>query len=269
MPQVSALFVYPIKSCGGVALDTARVEARGLQFDRRFMLVDGNGRFITQRQRPEMALLRTAIDRDELCVTRPDGDTLRMALQPSLAATARVRVWRSELLACVADKSVHDWFGDYLGGEVRLVYMADDQHRSVARQRATRPGDEVSFADGAPILLTSDGSLSALNERLDNAVTMRRFRPNIVVSVEEPFAEDRWKRIRIAATELEPAWPCARCTLITVDPDTGTPDPHGEPLRTLREFRREGPGIMFGQNVLTRGTGVVSVGDDLEVLEWR
>jgi len=247
----------------------ATVERRGLQFDRRFMLVDANGRFITQRQQPQMALLRTAIDADELVVQRPDGGVLRLPVQPELRSTTRVKIWRSELDAGVADRAVNNWFSEYIGSAVRLVYMAETQRRAVSRQRATQADDEVSFADGAPLLLMSEGSLAALNARLEAPVSMRRFRPNIVVDCESAFAEDTWKRIRIAETLLEPAWACARCTIPTIDQDTGDADPLGEPLRTLREFRRDGAGIMFGQNVLVRGAGELRVGDTLDVLELK
>lgn len=269
MWRVSALYVYPIKSCAAIAVSSARVERRGLQYDRRYMLVDGNGRFLTQRQLPKMALLGTAIDGEELQVSRPDGDMLRLPLLPSFETTTHVKVWRSELDASVADERVNSWFSDFLERSVRLVYMTEHQHRRVSGKRATQAADEVSFADGAPILLIGEGSLDALNSRLREPVSMLRFRPNIVVGTPEAFIEDRWRHIRIGASDLEVAWSCARCTMTAVDPKSGIADAQGEPLRTLREFRREGAGIMFGQNVLTRGSGMLSVGDDLEVLEER
>jgi uncharacterized protein YcbX len=267
--RVSALNIYPIKSCGGISVASARVQSRGLQYDRRYMLVDGHGRFLTQRQLPEMALLETAIESDELKVSRPDGELLRLPLEPSCADIEHVKVWRSELDASSADNRVNEWFSDFLDRPVRLVYMSEHQHRAVSRKRATQSGDEVSFADGAPILLISEGSLTELNTRLNRPVSMRRFRPNIVVDAADAFIEDRWRHIRINATDLEVAWSCSRCTMITVDPNTGIADSQGEPLRTLREFRRDGAGIMFGQNILTRGAGRLRVGDELAVIEER
>lgn len=269
MPRVSALYVYPIKSCGGIDVTTARVGTRGLEFDRRFMLVDGNGRFVTQRQLPAMALLKTAIRDGSLIVTRPGAAPLQIALRPDWSNTIAVKVWRSVLDANVADEPVNEWFSEYLGRPLRLVYMADRQHRRVARNRATRADDEVSFADGAPILLIGEGSLAGLNARLAQPLSMLRFRPNIVVDSEAPFAEDDWHRIRIDTVELELAWRCARCTLPSVDPDTGAVHPAGEPLRTLREFRRDGPGVVFGQNVLIRAAGQLTVGASVEVIETQ
>ena len=181
MPRVSALYVYPVKSCGAIALDSAHVEPRGLQFDRRFMLIDGNGRFLTQRQLPAMALLKTSIESDELRVTRPDGASLHLPLQPQFEQTAPVKIWRSELEASLADESSNAWFSEFLGRHARLVYMSEHQHRGVASGQATQSDDEVSFADGAPILLISEGSLAELNSRLVEPVSMQRFRPNIVV----------------------------------------------------------------------------------------
>lgn len=231
------------------------------------MLVDENDRFLTQRQLPRMALLRTSIDGNELHVTGPQADRLTLPLRPTWSELTRVRVWRSELEASVAGNAVSAWFGDFLGKAVRLVYMRDDQHRRVAANRAARREDEVSFADGAPIMLIGEGSLADLNERLGAPVTMLRFRPNIVVDTATAFAEDAWRRIRIAQSELEVAWACARCTITTVDPETGTLDAAGEPLATLREYRRDGAGVFFGQNLLPRGGGTISVGDAVEVLE--
>ena len=269
MFRVSALHIYPIKSCGGIAVTDAAVERRGLRYDRRFMLVDANDRFITQRQYPSLALLKTEIIGDELRVSRPDGDSLTLSLQPDFADAAHVKIWRSELDASVAGGTVNDWFTDFLQRPVRLAYMAEHQHRRVARQRATQTSDEVSFADGAPILLISEASLADLNARLDRPVPMLRFRPNIVVDATTAFIEDSWRQIRIGTTDFEVAWSCARCTMTTVDPETGIQDPHREPLRTLREYRRDGAGVMFGQNVLTRGSGQVAVGDQLEIIEER
>ena len=248
-------------------MSEAHAESRGLQFDRRFMLVDENGRFITQRQVPRMALLRTAIDGSTLSVSRPDADSLQLPLQPEFEETAGIRVWRSELDATVAPADVNEWFSDSLGRAVRLVYMADNQHRRVSRDRATRPDDEVSFADGAPILLIGEGSLADLNSRLAQPVSMLRFRPNVVADTSEPFVEDTWRYIRIGETPLEVAWSCSRCTMTTVDPVTAVVDEAREPLRTLRTYRLQGNVVMFGQNVLTRGSGVLRVGDQLSVIE--
>lgn len=247
----------------------AHVHSRGLQYDRRFMLVDANGRFMTQRQFPSLALLKTSVNGNRLNVSRPDAEALTLPLEPEYSASAHVKVWRSELEAAVADTAANEWFTDFLQRPARLVFMADHQHRSVARQYATRADDEVSFADGAPILLIGEGSLADLNSRLDTAVSMQRFRPNIVVDSVPAFIEDSWRHIQIGTTRLEVAWNCTRCTMTTVDPETGVPDPQGEPLRTLRGFRREGAGVNFGQNVLTRGSGTLSVGDQIEILEER
>lgn len=269
MPRVSALYIYPIKSCSGIAVASAKVESRGLEYDRRYMLIDDNGRFLTQRQVPTMALFRTSIIGAELRVSWRDTAGLKLPLKPSFNTTEHVKIWRSELAAGVADEYVNAWFSDNLERSVRLVYMAEHQHRRVSSKRATQSGDEVSFADGAPILLTGEASLAELNSRLQEPVTMHRFRPNIVVDAPLAFVEDRWRRIRIGETVLEVAWNCSRCTMTTVDPDTGIADASGEPLRKLREFRREGASVTFGRNVLTRGIGTVTVGDVLEVIESK
>src|SRR5690606_14743311 len=160
------------------------------------------------------------------------------------------------------------WFAAVVGFPCRVVYLAEHQHRAVPNDAAAFD-DEVGFADAAPLLMTSDASLADLNGRLGSPVTMRRFRPNLVVDGDRPFVEDEWRRVRIGATELEVAWASTRCVLTTVDPETGVMDPAGEPLRTLRSFRRGPAGVLFGQNVIPRRLGVIRVGDEVEVLDTR
>ena len=143
--------------------------------------------------------------------------------------------------------------------------MADDQHRPVPNEAAAFD-DEVSFADGAPILLISTGSLADLNGRLAEPVTMTRFRPNIVVDTPQPFVEDSWRSIAIGSAELAVVWQCSRCILPTIDPETGIKHPRQEPLETLRSYRRVGPKVMFGQNLIPRKHGTIRVGDTVRVV---
>lgn len=270
MPQVTEINVYPIKSCGRIARDGETVGARGLDGDRRYMLVGEDGVFLTQRRHPRLALIRVE-DADsagyrveapglpplELPRRLPHGDIQGPEIE--------VTLWRAPVRATPAPADASAWFSRFLGFPCRLVHMAEHQHRAVPKDVAGFD-DEVSFADAGPLLLISEASLAELNARLPAPVTMRRFRPNLVVSADEPFAEDSWRRIRIGEVELEVAWPCSRCVLTTVDPDTGVPDPAGEPLKTLRGFRRAEGGVMFGQNLIPRVPGRIRIGDDVEVL---
>jgi uncharacterized protein YcbX len=290
MPRVVELNVYPIKSCGRIGRESAVVEARGLAGDRRYMLVDANGEFLTQRRHPRMALIRIADEGAEgFRVETPGQEPLRLPWRWPTGPTLPVTIWRSHVEATAVAPEIGEWFSDFLGLACRLVFLAEHQHRAVPNE-AAHFDDEVGFADAAPLLVISDASLAELNARLPAPVSMRRFRPNLVVTAERPFAEDEWKRMRIrrgddsrggdgdgggdggdgdkdteASVVLEIAWASARCVLTTIDPDTGVPDPGGEPLRTLRGFRRGPRGVLFGQNVIPRRLGTIRVGDRVDV----
>jgi len=268
MPQVTAINVYPIKSCGGIARRSAELRERGLEGDRRYMLVDAEGVFLTQRRHPRLALVRIADADGGYRIEGPAGPPLHLPREWPEGPAVEVRIWRDRVEATLLPDEVGGWFADLLGFPCRMVYMAEHQHRAVPNDAAAFD-DEVSFADAAPLLLTSDASLAELNARLPAPVTMRRFRPNLVVDGEQPFEEDSWRRIRVGEAELEVAWPSARCVLTTVDPDTGAMDPAGEPLRTLRSFRRGPGGVLFGQNLIPRRLGTLRVGDHVEVFDLR
>ena len=265
MPQVTAINIYPIKSCGGIGQQSAELRERGLDGDRRYMLVDGDGVFLTQRRHTRLALVRAAEEDGGFRLDAPGLSTLRLPRGWPEGPVASVRVWRDQVEATELPVEIGGWFAELLGFPCRIVYLADYQHRAVPNDAAAF-GDEVGFADAAPLLMTSDASLADLNMRLGTPVTMRRFRPNLVVDGDRPFIEDEWGRIRVGEAELEVAWPSTRCVLTTVVPETGVMDPAGEPLRTLRSFRRGPSGVLFGQNVIPRRLGTIRVGDEVELL---
>ena len=267
MPTVSQLFIYPIKSCRGVAVPEATVQARGLAMDRRFMLVDANGRFLTQRQHSRMALIDLTITDDGFRVNAPGRDALDLPASlpeknASGTSTCQVKIWRQSVAATLADEDTNIWFSSYLGFACGLVYMGDDRHRPV-ENAAANFDDEVSFADGAPVLIVSEASLEDLNEKLVKPIEIQRFRPNILVNADPAFAEDEWSNIEIGEAHFDVAWPCSRCIMTTVDPSTGTRDSDGEPMRTLLSYRRRGRSVYFGQNLLPRSFGKIAVGDVL------
>lgn len=263
--QVSALYVYPIKSCRGIAVASAQVEARGLAGDRRYMLVDARGRFLTQREHPRMALIGVSFTAAGLRVEAPGMAPLDLPRELESGSDCDVRIWRDTVSARLADEEVNLWFSEFLGFACGLVNMGAQHHRPVMNP-AAEFDDEVSFADGGPLLLISTGSLAALNARLARPVTMTHFRPNVVVDDERGFAEDSWQRIAVGEAELAVGWPCSRCVLTTIDPATGERDPGGEPLATLKTFRRDGPRVMFGQNLIPRRCAEIHVGDPVAVL---
>jgi len=257
MIRVSALYLHPVKGCAGIRVDSAEVTARGFANDRRFMIVDADGIFVTQRERPELVRVHTALGPDALDLTAKGLPPLRLPLRHESGPRRDVRVWAHEGRAVVhAEGSA--WFSAFLGNPSELVYMPDDERRPVNPTYA-RPGDIVSFADGYPLLLVSQASLDDLNARLEQPIVMERFRPNIVVEGCPPFAEDAWPAFQIADLGFRGAKRCSRCVVTTVDPATG--DRGVEPLRTLATFRKQDGEIWFGMNVVPDGTGTVRVGD--------
>jgi len=268
MPRVSRIFVYPIKSCRGIEVSSAELTWRGLDRDRRYMLVDSAGRFLSQRRHPRMALVETAITDEGLRVTAPGREPLLLpaALEGPTLENCVVRIWSDTVEATLAAAGVNIWFSELMGFACGLVYLADHQHRPVQHE-AAQFDDEVGFADSAPLLLISDASLDELNRRLDTPVGIERFRPNLVVTADTPHAEDDWRSIGIGTARLDVAWPCSRCVLTTVDPATGEKHPKGEPLRTLERYRRRDAKVYFGQNLIPRALGIVRTGDECTIDE--
>jgi uncharacterized protein len=274
--QIQSLHIYPIKSLGGISVADAVVTSRGLQHDRRFMLVDAMGKGITQRTDPAMALLDVTLADDYLTVThrtaRP-GDLTAQPIHLPLTVTAatatnerRVSIWSDhDLPAFRVGDAADAWFSAALGRPCSLVFMPDTTRRPVEAEYALSPADVVSFADAYPFLLIGQASLDELNRRLDSPLTMSRFRPNIVVDTAVPHEEDDWHEIQLGAVTLFGVKPCARCVMTTIDPDTAQKG--REPLRTLATYRRVDEAILFGQNVLGRpgAGGLLRVGDAVSV----
>jgi len=263
--RLSGLFVYPIKACGGIALDHADVVERGLACDRRYMLVDRTGTFITQREVPRLCLAKTAFGRDSIVVSTPGAAPLE--LPRALGAEADFerhvyQVWDS-FGSALRHPEGSRWFSEFLNDEVSLVYMPDAERREVNPSRA-RPGDIVSFADGYPLLLISEASLADLKARLDAPLQMRRFRPNLVISECEPYAEDAFTTLQIGGVAFRAVKRCDRCVVTTVDPDTG--ERGKEPLRTLSQYRLFEHKVWFGMNLIHDGSGTLRVGDAVEAL---
>lgn len=265
-PALAAIFVYPVKSAAGIALDAVELDAFGPRHDRRWLVVDPAGHFMTQRRHPRLALIRPTLGAEALTLDAPGMPTLTLPLEPPAAATERVRIWNDDVDAQSAGDDAARWLSTFLDTPCRLVYMPDSSVRQVSL-RYGRPGDRVAFADAYPLLLLSAESLDALNARLAEPLPVNRFRPNLVIrGVGEPNAEDRWRRIRVGSVELEVVKPCARCVITTIDQAAGRPAGK-EPLRTLATYRR-GPngGVLFGMNAIHRGRGTLCVGDAVQVL---
>ncbi|HEX2313807.1 MAG TPA: MOSC N-terminal beta barrel domain-containing protein [Thermomonospora sp.] len=255
---LTGLTVYPLKGGRGTALTAAELGPRGLRYDREFMLVTPEGRFLSQRDYGRMALLRPAYDGEVLTV-RAEGETLtHKAVEDG--PVREVVVHRTYCEGVDQGDEAARWFTEFLGTECRLV-------RFTGHRPTSRGGGEVAFADAYPLLLISEESLADLNGRLDEPLPMNRFRPNLVVAGLGAFGEDRAKLLRIGETTIELVKACARCIVTTTDQETG--ERGREPLRTLAAYRTIDRGIRFGQNGVPRTTGTLRLGDPVEVLEER
>ncbi|MFQ5936275.1 MAG: MOSC domain-containing protein [Acidiferrobacterales bacterium] len=264
--RLAQINIYPIKSTAGITLKESHVTCQGLELDRRWMLVDAAGHAITAREFPRLTLVRTSIADGGLAVRAPNMSSIRVPLQPETDILRTVQIWDDDCAALAARGELDRWFSDYLDRNCHLVRLSDAHPRAIDPDYS-RPGDQVSFADAFPLLLTSEASLQDLNTYLHSPVSMQRFRPNLVVTGCGPYAEDHWRRIRIGEVMFEGAKNCPRCVLTTVDPETGLKDPRREPLRTLATYRRKGDDIFFGRNLIPRADGAVRVGDMVETLE--
>jgi uncharacterized protein len=260
--RLSALNIYPIKSARGISLDQSEVDAFGLRYDRRWMVVDQSGQFLSQRGHSRLALVVPSIRDGALRIDAPGMPTLETPLNPSPTVATRVTVWNDTCGATWLSEMAASWFSEFLGCTCSLVHMSVDVTRP-ANPAFAPPGSRVSFADGFPFLLISEESLTDLNRRLAKPLPMNRFRPNLVVAGGEPYQEDRWSRIEVGGIGLQVVKPCGRCVVTTTDQTTG--DRGTEPLRTLATYRKRNGEVMFGQNVVHEGRGCLRVGDTVLV----
>ena len=263
---LSGLFIYPVKGLKGIPLESARCTDRGLEHDRRWMVVDREGTFISQRSHPKMATVWTEIDGDKLVLSAPDVDSVELPLRIERNGSVNVTVWSSTVKAVHAPHHANAWISEYLGEECFLVHMPDTTTRN-SNPKYAGFDKHVSFADGYAYLVISEASLADLNAKLlaksHPALPMNRFRPSFVVSGAKPFEEDTWKRIRIGGATIEGVKPCGRCQVTTTDQATG--EVRGpEPLATLSSYRDSAEfGVMFGMNCVTVVPGDIRVGQEI------
>jgi uncharacterized protein len=261
---LTAINVYPVKGLKGIALDSALCTERGIQNDRRWMVVDPQGMFISQRSHPRMATVWTDLTEDSLLLSAPDEDGVEIPFAPPPAAPMKVQVWNSIVDAMPASREADLWLSNYLEFPCRLVYMPRDSIR-YSNTKYAGDGKQVGFADGYAYMVISEASLVDLNARLaaknHPALPMNRFRPNFVVSGTDPYGEDRFGEIRIGEAAFRGVKPCGRCQVTTTDQSTG--EVMGpEPLLTLAAYRDSNEfGQMFGMNMVSVGAGTVRVGD--------
>jgi uncharacterized protein len=270
--RLASIHLYPVKAMRAVDLAESLVEPWGLAGDRRWLVVDPAGRFVSQREEPQLARVVASYDGPGLAITlSAPGRALITVDPPSAGGGANlvpVSVWRSDLSAAAAGPKADDWLSGYLGSPVRLVHLDDPRRRPVDQQYGS-PGDTVSFADGYPLLLTSAASLDELGKWLaddgDEPVPMNRFRPSVVVAGTEPWDEDHWRRIGIGDVTFRVVKPCGRCVVTTTDQMTG--ERGSQPLKMLGRKRRFGQDLVFGQNLIPDAPGRIRVGDEVTILD--
>jgi uncharacterized protein YcbX len=267
--RLSAINVYPIKSCAGHALSEAEVDLRGLRYDRELMVVDAeSGLALTQREYPRMALVKPRREETRLSLEAPGTTPLTLDLRQA-GPTLTVTIWKDRVASIDQGEEVARWFSRYLGLPCRLVSMATVTERPVNREYAVGEADVVSYADGFPLLVISEESLADLNARLAAPLPMNRFRPNLVLYGSGiPFAEDYLRRFSLGPITFAAVKPCARCVMTTVDQKAAA-FAGQEPLRTLADFRKGNKGVLFGQNLIHDGPGTLTVGQQVQVLETR
>lgn len=272
--QVSELNIYPMKSARGIPLPQAMIERRGLSGDRLIMLTDPNGKFITQRELPALARV-VALPSAAYLTLRLGDDSELMVAPPNPERRMDVEIWKSSVSAALAEDSVNQRLSDWFGRDVRLVFF-DPKASRVASPEWAGPDSPMGFADGYQILVTTTGSLNALNADMEahgeGTVGMDRFRPNIVLDCDEPWAEDRWAAIEINGLRFDLVKPCPRCIMTTQDQKTGSRE-GANPMPSMGRIRmsadRRVPGPLFGMNAVPRGEGRIALGDNVTVIEER
>lgn len=266
MIALSRLYVHPVKSLRGLQLSHAQVASSGLAFDRSFMITEPDGTFITARQYPQMVLFTPALLADGLFLTAPDGEHATIRFNDFAAEEHPTEVWGNHFTALIAPPEINRWLSSYFQREVQLRWVGPALTRRVSKH----PDIPLSFADGYPYLLINEASFLDLQQRCPSSIKLEQFRPNIVVSGSQAWAEDSWQVIRIGEVMFDLVKPCSRCVLTTVSTERGRKHPSGEPLSTLQKFRTADNGdIDFGQNMIARNSGIIRVGDKVEVLSTK
>ncbi|WP_275554729.1 MOSC N-terminal beta barrel domain-containing protein [Mixta sp. Marseille-Q2659] len=265
MIVLSRLFIHPVKSMRGLQLSHAQVQESGLAFDRLFMLTTQDGTFITARQYPQLVQFIPAPIPDGIWIQAPDNSSAALRFADFQPQDAETEVWGNHFTARIAPQPINDWLSGFFPVPVQLRWTGPEMSRRVKR----RPDVPLGFADGYPFLLVNEASLTDLQQRCPASIRLEQFRPNIAVTGARAWEEDSWSRVRIGEVEFEVAKPCSRCIFTTISPERGRKHPDGEPLKTMQGFRSalDGSGdIDFGLNLVACNSGVIRVGDALEVM---
>ena len=256
--KLTQIWLYPIKSLGGISLLNAQVLGKGLRFDRRRMLVDEDNTAITQRAHPKMALFKTSISNEQLYVKFGE-DSLKISLkEQDLSRPMDVTIWNDKVKAFEVGSIQSGWFSEMLGFRCKLVFFPEENERPVD-QRYHVNNEDVSLADAYPFMIIGQSSLDDLNSKLQEPIPMNRFRPNFVFEGGEPYEEDQWRNFSIGDVRFVGVKRCDRCIMPTINQDTA--EKGMEPLKTLASYRKRDNKIYFGQNLVALDENVVNVGD--------
>lgn len=259
---LSQIYVYPVKSLSGIRVSRWPVTQTGLQYDRKWMLVDDGGQFISQRSVPKMALIKTALDNDQLVLEAPGMTRLSLPLNPGDGEVINSSLWHDHCHARAVSVEADGWLSHFLNTACRLVYQPEREIRRVDPAYA-QPGDQVGFADGFPFLIISENSLAALNQAMQLNSEMIRFRPNLVIAGCTSYAEDTWREISVGSIDFRLPKPCSRCAIPAIDPETAQTGK--EPLLTLNRLRKWHNKVYFGQNALHNQCGILAIGDSVQI----
>ena len=266
MLKLSQLYIYPVKSLAGISVNSSLVTDRGLEYDRRWMLVDENNKFITQRQNPELARLHTSLTKNALVVTDAGNPACEIEIPFKLAEEEleNVRIWKARVAAKSVGREVAEWFSNRLGRPCKLVFMPDETRRPVDASSGLSPAGKItSFSDAFPFLMLGEASINDLNSRLAEPVSALRFRPNLVFSGGQPYQEDEFTNFVINGISFTGLENCARCNVPNIDPETAEVNKYNQPMKTLATYRTVDRKIILGRDLIHEGTGRVSLGDNI------
>jgi uncharacterized protein YcbX len=261
---LSKIFIYPVKSLAGIEVSSSPVDSKGLVHDRKWMLIDSDHQFLSQRRLAKMALINTKIEGDTLILSTSTSGRITLPLHPEGGDEIETTIWKDQCLAKTVSIEADQWLSDFLGIKCRLVYQPSHIIRPVDPNYAEAT-DKVNFSDGFPFLITSDASLASLNQEMNLQLPMQRFRPNLVISGCDSYEEDSWREIMINGIHFRLPKPCSRCPVPAINTDTG--ERGKEPLKTLNRLRRWNNRIFFGQNALHDIAGELSIGQTINIVK--
>ncbi len=265
MPVLSEIYIYPVKSLAGIKVSSWEVNGKGLLYDRKWMLIDNENQFLSQRRIPKMVLIKTHLTDNELILSTEKSGSIALDLSPQNGDKISSTIWNQQCLSRTVSKEVDQWLSDFLEIDCKLVYQPEETVRPVDPDYA-RTGDKINFSDGFPFLIISAASLQSLNQQMNLSIPMERFRPNLVISDCESYAEDNWRELSINNIQFRLPKPCSRCAVPGIDIETA--ETSKEPLQTLNRLRRWKNQVYFGQNALHNSSGTLSINSPVDITRF-